>query len=172
MRSRRLPYPLLILACSATKADYGREVFALDLYDGPAFRMLRARTPYVPGWRFHRVLILSAQHGLISPWKLLSPYDRRMDPVRAAELAEAPEGELLPALYGRYHRGRRYPTEWIENFGPYSRVRIWGGRLYRKVCARWAERGIFREVDVEYSSGAIGEQLRQLKVWLSGDAHE
>ncbi|HEU5409370.1 MAG TPA: tRNA-guanine transglycosylase DpdA, partial [Nitrospira sp.] len=59
---------------------------AINLYDGPAFRVLRAFL------RAHRwpdplsIAVLSAKYGLIGGLAQISPYDRRMTPARAREL--------------------------------------------------------------------------------------
>lgn len=77
---------LLILACSATKADFPCR--AIDLYDGPAFRTLRAwmRSATPAELQNLSVWILSAEHGLIPFDNEIEPYDRRMTKERAEEL--------------------------------------------------------------------------------------
>jgi hypothetical protein len=159
--------PLLVVACSATKVE-GGPLSAYELYDGPAYRVLRAA-----GFPFSgpaiRVRILSAEHGLISAWDLTDPYDRIMDTARAAELGALPEPELRRCLFLPYESRTRS----FEHF-PASEVFAWGGRLYWGVVRAWEARGIFAHVPggVTYSSGGIGTQLGQLKRWLQSHRHD
>jgi hypothetical protein len=76
---------MLILACSQRKHLDEGLLPAIERYDGPAFRVLRRflreRPSEAPG-----VLILSAEHGLISHDLPIAAYDRKMTPARAREL--------------------------------------------------------------------------------------
>jgi hypothetical protein len=136
---------------------------AYERYDGPAYRVLRAaHFPSLVGPSC-RVVILSAEHGLISAWRLTDPYDRAMDEARARELTACPENELRRRLFLPYESRHRS----FEHF-PSSEVFVWGGKLYRSIVLEWEARGIFEGVPggVSYSSGGIGTQLAQLKAWL------
>lgn len=143
---------LLIMACGARKRAMAAS--AVGLYDGPAYRLLRRRnrrgfaSPGTP------VLILSAEHGLISPDSEVESYNRKMDESRAEELAQARATERARALVGGL-------PGW-----PFARVFFHGGTLYRLVIGAYEQAGVFGAARVEYSSGAIGEQLSQLKKFL------
>ncbi|MBO0802834.1 MAG: hypothetical protein J2P25_07135 [Nocardiopsaceae bacterium] len=76
---------LVIAGCSRRKADTQRPVPALELYQGGSIPWLRARTGGDPRLRA-RINVLSAAHGLVPADRPLLPYDRQMDPERAAEL--------------------------------------------------------------------------------------
>jgi hypothetical protein len=77
---------MVITGCSRRKASTPAPVPALDLYQGGSIPWLRARAGRDPQLRA-RVMILSAEHGLLRAGRLLLPYDRRLDPARARELA-------------------------------------------------------------------------------------
>lgn len=77
--------PMVIAGCSRRKAGTTVPVPALDLYQGGCILALRARAARQPGLR-SRTWIISAEHGLLHAGTPLLPYDRRMDPGRAAAL--------------------------------------------------------------------------------------
>jgi hypothetical protein len=133
------------MACSKRKR--ARPAPAADLYDGSAYRVLKKRN--VGFWRVP-VLILSAEHGLISSTRVIAPYDLKMDGDRAAELSENYVVEQARALV------RGLPG-W-----PFGMIFCHGGSLYRQVLRGYEEAGVFGKAAVSYSSGAIGEQLAQL----------
>ena len=174
MRSRTPRGRLLVLACSASKAAAGAT--AVDLYQGPAYQVLRryerelveryGGTGKAPDPHAPRVMVLSAEHGLVSRYRFLLPYDRKMDAPRAAELAEAVQ-DAEAALYvpaGPF-------SDRLEHFPEPLEVLAWGGKLYRQVLASWQEAGLFRGARVHYSHGGIGTQLGQLRRWLdTGEA--
>lgn len=136
---------LLVVACSRRKR--GRSLPAIDLYDGSAYRVLHKRNV---GFYRIPVLILSAQHGLISADRVIAPYDLKMDERRSIELSEdyvvAAARALVRSLPG-----------W-----PFSSVFCHGGSLYRRVFEHYAACGVFGSAEVQYTAGRIGEQLSQL----------
>ncbi len=86
---------LLIVGCSATKVESHGELPAISLYDGPAFRTLRAflRERHWP--ETLSVAVLSARHGLIGGLTPIGAYDQRMTRYRAAELRGPVTATLL-----------------------------------------------------------------------------
>jgi hypothetical protein len=158
--------PLLILACSATKRTGHGPMSAYELYDGPAFRVLRASGwPHASEGPDCRLVILSAEHGLLSPWSRVWDYDRRMDEARAGELSAMDVQVVRSALFVTVPWSRHRDS--FEHL-PASEVFAWGGLLYRRVIEKWEEAGVFDAVPggVTYSHGGIGVQLGQLKRWL------
>lgn len=78
---------LVVLGCSATKVAAEGTLPAINLYDGPVFRVLRT---YLR--EFHwpdrlSVAVLSAKYGIIGGLSNIATYDQRMTPARATELA-------------------------------------------------------------------------------------
>lgn len=76
---------LVIAGCSRRKLATRVPVAALDLYQGGCIPWLRSRLASAPHLRA-RVRILSAQHGLLKADQPVLPYDRPLDPQRAAEM--------------------------------------------------------------------------------------
>ena len=100
------------MSCTETKRPGAHP--ALDLYLPRQFKIAREFAAR-PDWR---VMILSAEHGLIDGGDVIECYERPMTPVRAAELTKA-----TPA---------NYPST-----GP---VYVYGGSKYRGIVRAWARR--------------------------------
>ena len=134
---------LLILACSQRKRPASAP--ALELYDGPAYRVVRKALRN--GVHDVEVWILSAEHGLIPADQVVAPYDRRLTRDRAVELA-IPVSRVLAGLWQR---------EWDD-------VYIEAGKLYQdllSVAMTWSG-----SRPVRWSTGAIGKRMQALKKWL------
>lgn len=135
---------LLIISCSATKRDGRRK--AVDLYDGPAYRTLRANLP-----QDVEVVILSALYGALGASHYIRPYDLKMTSAMARKFVEANR---------LWYLKERLRTE------SYSAIHVHASGAYRE-----ALEGI--ELDgATYSRGGIGEQLGQLKSWLREGASD
>lgn len=76
---------LLVLSCSALKKS-GKQIKAIDIYNGPPFKVLRHHILNYPASEKLDVFILSAKYGLISGGELIDSYDQRMTKERAMEL--------------------------------------------------------------------------------------
>ena len=74
---------LVVLSCSATKFHTLGGLPAIDLYDGPMYRVLRSflRESIWPSLLF--VAVLSARYGLIGGLASIEYYDQKMDRHRA-----------------------------------------------------------------------------------------
>jgi hypothetical protein len=86
---------LIVLGCSATKVEAEGSLPAIDLYDGPTFRVLRS---YLRDYRWPQplsVAVLSAKYGIIGGISHIFTYDQRMTSERASELAPAVSKTLL-----------------------------------------------------------------------------
>jgi len=83
----RVQKQLVVLGCSATKVVTQGSLPAINLYDGPTFRVLRSflRDYYWP--QSLSVAVLSAKYGIIGGLSHITTYDQRMTSDRAAELA-------------------------------------------------------------------------------------
>jgi hypothetical protein len=89
---------LLILGCSKLKRlDSGP---ALDIYDGPAFRLLRKRKPLLTC--DIDVLIVSARYGLISATEPIERYDETLSTKRAQSLAPRVQEQVRVLVSGPY----------------------------------------------------------------------
>lgn len=77
---------LVVLGCSATKVDAAGVLPAINLYDGPVYRVLRA---FLREYRWPdplSVAVLSAKYGLIGGLAHIATYNRRMTAHRAKVL--------------------------------------------------------------------------------------
>ncbi len=125
---------LLIISCSGRKKK--GEGSAIDIYDGPAFRILRK---YLFDNDSLDVRIISAKYGLISKDKRIKYYDEKMTPEKAN-------------MYKR-----RYHKEIRTLITTHDDVLVFGGSVYQSVID---------DENVKRTSGKIGQQLSQLKQWL------
>lgn len=140
---------LLILGCSQRKRSGPGLLPALERYDGPAYRVLR-RWLASPEGPCPRVLVLSAEFGLITADHPLPWYDRRLDRRRSAELeprtTEALRAELGVCCWQSVflYLGRDY-------------LRALGGpESFRSAPAN----------EVLLAQGPPGVRLSQLRSWL------
>ncbi|MCL4447067.1 MAG: hypothetical protein M1556_01410 [Candidatus Thermoplasmatota archaeon] len=125
---------LLILSCSDSKRiGIGK---AIDIYDGPAYKIVRKYLRHNNGLD---VRIISAKYGIISKDTLIEDYNERLTPEKAS-------------VYRT-----RYSQEIRTLSSAYGEVLIYGGSTYQSV---------FKNVEVKRTNGRIGEQLSQLKKWL------
>ena len=104
------PVNTLLISCTGSKRPGTHR--ALDLYTPRQFKAARLFAE-LPGWR---VLVLSAEHGLIDGGDVIESYERPMTTARSRDLAAA-----TPA---------NYPTS-----GP---VFVYGGKQYRGLVRAWA----------------------------------
>lgn len=136
----------VLLACSRKKRSGALPVQAIDRYDGPCFRVLRAAAR--DGVRCDSVWILSAKYGLIAGADLIADYDEELSARRAATLASSTVRELE----------RRVAAEsttdlFVSLAGPYLAV-----------LQGWHP----RQPRVTTASGPIGARASQLRLWLRG----
>ena len=139
---------LLILSCSRRKLD--RPAPALELYDGPLFRVVRKAMRDGVGPGDVAVYILSARYGLIPARRVIEPYDRRMTPARAREL----EPRVFRVLAYIAHGGR------------FDEVYIEVGQDYLPALPGEEVLWFFFGCPVRYGRGTIGKRARALKEWL------
>lgn len=141
---------MLILACSQRKRPDEGLLPALERYDGPAFRVLR---------RFLRegcsqapdVLILSAEHGLISHDLPITAYDRRMTLARARELRPHVLADLQRLIASRSS---------LETL-------ICAGKQYL-LALQADDTSLLSRSNVRICAGALGKMLAELHDWLHG----
>jgi hypothetical protein len=128
---------LLIMACGKVKKDGPGK--AINVYDGPTFRMVRK---YLKTGNNHLdVKIISAKYGLIDSKDKISPYDLLMDTESAK-------------IYGNV-----YASDFQNLALRYDEVFLLGGKNYQSIVPV--------ELDIKRAAGKIGEQLSQLKGWLN-----
>ena len=133
---------LLILSCSKRKKRISN-TYAIDLYDGPFYRMVRKNKP-----QNMDILILSAKYGLIRYNENISYYEQIMTSKRAEELGND--------VYIRLEK--------ILKNNHYDYVFINLGKTYALALEKCKE--MLSRYNVYWANGQIGERLHQLKNWL------
>ena len=89
---------MVVLGCSATKVETNGLLPAINLYDGPTFRVLRSflrQNAWPPSLS---LAVLSAKFGLIGGLAQIPYYNRRMTPVRAERLSPSVTASLQKLL--------------------------------------------------------------------------
>lgn len=140
--------PLLLLACSGTKLD--RPAKALELYKGVMYSTFaRHKSAEAPP----SVVILSAEHGFLSPDIVIAPYNRRMTVARA--------NEMLAEL-----RQFNVHAAWPREIG---KTLLAGGAESRRVMRAMLS-VLYPEAlpFASETSGGIGQQRAQLGAFLRG----
>ena len=136
---------LLIIACSARKRHVSNSLPAIELYDGPAFRVLRKRIKVKDGQP--TIWILSAKYGLIRANRRVYPYDIKMSRKRSGEI-------------------RNQVQSYIERFAPtgrFDRIFMWAGKEYLLALPP----SFLTRCNVCVAHGYIGEKLKSLKDWCA-----
>lgn len=146
---------LLIISCSKRKASLpSAKVSAIDLYDGPFYRIIRK------AFREHGkpdnldIMILSAKYGLITHNEIVIDYDQKLTISRAKALSSPVRARLKDVL-----KGNRYEKVFINL-----------GKLY--MLALDSSKDLLDEQNVCCASGRIGERMQQLRNWITGLTNE
>ena len=85
---------LLILGCSKRKRENCERAPALEVYDGPNFRVLR-KFLREKGWPPGLIIkIISAKHKIISATTFIEPYDERLNKKKAEEMGSVVKKDL------------------------------------------------------------------------------
>lgn len=136
---------LLILGCSQAKRQYDAKLPALEVYDGPNYRVLRKFLREYQWPQNIAVSTLSAKHGLFGAIKEISHYDQRMDHGTARAIAADCGNTLL---------------KWAGNYG---KIYVALGKDYLP-----AIQPALNRVDTQphFFSGGIGRQQSQVKDFL------
>lgn len=146
------PDRLVLVACGDKKQD--KAAPARELYTGALGSVLNKWLPKGP--EAPDVAIISAKHGLVHGDQVIEPYNQRMTPERAKELAAKP-ADVKP------FDGKRYREVFVA-----------GGKEYRQVAEEYVRQlkdaGIVApDAEVKMTSGGIGEIRGQLGAYLRGD---
>ena len=135
---------LLILGCSQAKRE-GQKLPALEIYDGPYYRVLRKFLKTYQWPENTSISILSAEHGLYGSIKDISDYNRRMDSQAAALHA---------------HQCTSTLRKWSDS---HSSVHLALGKDYLPAIQPGMD-GI--DLAPNYFGGPIGQKQSQLKKFL------
>jgi len=114
---------------------------AIELYDGPAYHIVRNYLKRSPD--NIDIKILSAKYGLIDPDLAISTYDQKMTNEKALEYIKKYENII---------------KDFIQK---YDDIFVYGGKYYKMVIKE-----VIKSNKIKYSERGIGKQLSQLKRWL------
>ena len=151
MRSkyRNYKWKLLLLACSERKFNVLHGVPAWNLYDGVAFRLVKALERKEGQCADLDIRILSAEYGILSPSSIVRTYNRKMTVKRAKEIGPDMREDLKATN---------------EN-NKYGEIFIFAGSHYLislEPIADWCP----SRIEIRIAEGRIGEKLKALKDWL------
>lgn len=135
---------LLIISCSERKS-VSNPAPAIELYDGPFFKMIRKLKNESKFSNNIHVLIISAKYGIVGLYDILEKYDQKMTKKRAEELKIEVKKKLEEFLSDK-------------NF---KEIFICMGKNYRLVLKDFN----FKAPTI-YVNGKIGEKLSQTKEWI------
>ncbi len=142
---------LLVQSCSNSKIETSDPTYAIELYTGYFFKIIKKAMRNDTENADIDIRILSAKYGIIEPKESIRTYDQRMNETRADELQQSVHNDLRQLI--------------LEN--DYDKVVINAGKEYRK-----ALNGFDDELDVdtyEITGNGIGFKGRSLKQFLQGD---
>ena len=172
---------LVNLACSATKRHGPEYMPAIERYDGPLWKTLRAADP---DGRYAAVAFLSAHLGFRQASTTIELYDARMTLDRADAMKAGGLGTRWPrpktqrlVIEGGEHPGMHIASFSENARRPFSDVAIVGGYLYLDVMRHFV--GLFRQaghltpdVQVTEINGKIGLMRQALRLWLQAGVTE
>lgn len=133
---------IIITSCADVKKSE-KNIPAMELYDGPAYRIMRKH--HFPPENTH---IISAKYDLIRGDTQISFYDQRMTTKRAVELSSIIEKGI----------------EDIIKQNPSADIFVNLGRTYTITLG--SSETTLRNHNATFAKGRIGERLHQLKMWL------
>ena len=143
------PKKLLIVSCSERKRNLINLTPAVDLYDGPMFRMIRNFEPiYYNGVD---LMIVSAKYGLMPHNHLIRNYDQRLTPNR------------LPFLQKETMKRLQQKLSTVD----YNEIMLSMGKDYLRIFDS-VEYIVPKNCEILMADGKIGEKLHVVKTWLNG----
>lgn len=145
---------LIVMACSSTKRPGAGAMPAIDRYDGPMWRTLRAALAELPEDRRPAVWFLSARYGFHPADMPIADYEQRMTTSRAAELLRLPTSNRAAFADVAREAGK---------------ILLAGGGVYRETMRRAI--GVHPQI-AETDGGGIGIHRQQLRRWLGGSRHQ
>ncbi len=138
---------LLVLGCSSKKReDYGRAP-ALEIYDGPNFRVLRKflrEKGWPPGLK---IKIISGKYKIIDATTLIEPYNERLKKETAQKVRQKVRQHL---------KKLEIPKSVFVNMG----------RDYLPAVS--CIESLFSPDIIAYADGGIGQKQQKMKQWLEG----
>lgn len=136
---------LFIIPCSEHKKVFKDTAQAINVYDGPMFRLIRKHVHDFSNNNGLDIMILSGKYGLIKPTRQIKNYDQKMSLDRALEL-QSQNYSTLKELSEK----KKY-SEVIINLSPTYFAAVEPGL------------SLFTDSKIIYVNGRIGERLHEMK---------
>jgi hypothetical protein len=140
---------LLIISCSARKKKLQHVAPAVEVYDGPFFRVLRKMKANKKCPLFH-IRIISAKYGLITPNTPIGYYDQRITKKNPPEWSKM----VLNSL------------KLLIRKNNYSEIFVCVGKDYLSAMGE-IEKYVPLGCKLTYAQGKIGQKLRVMKNWVT-----
>ncbi|EIJ65735.1 hypothetical protein BD31_I0838 [Candidatus Nitrosopumilus salaria BD31] len=142
------PKKLLVVSCSQRKKIEMNRMPAVEMYDGPMFRMIRKHKPF--NYNGVDLLIVSAKYGLIRPTQQITNYDKRLS------------SDQIPTL----QKKTLIKLEKFTKNENYNEVMLSMGKDY--LCLfDGIDNVLPKKCVVKTTKGKIGQKLHSTKIWLS-----
>lgn len=145
--SKVKPKRLLIVSCSQRKKELVTWAPAIEVYDGPMFRILRKSSALNNGVDLR---IISAKYGIMSPNKPIRNYDLKMTSEKACSLNK----DIVQSISDLLAK---------EN---YKQILVCMGKVYQG-SVKGLEKKVPSSCELVIAGGRIGQQLKIVKNWLS-----
>ena len=145
---------LIILSCSGTKRVGGQDMKAIDRYDGPMWKTLRALLVRYPAASAAyeagelQIYVMSAHYGFVPASINMPDYDRKMTEALIDKMSRNPAYDfqrIAPLVEGAEH------------------VLYAGGALYRRAMLKAKDDPKITQTD----GTGIGEHRAQLGAWIA-----
>jgi hypothetical protein len=140
---------LLIVSCSKRKKRFQHPAPAIEVYDGPVFRVLRSKLKDKKNLNLH-IRIISAKYGLITPETPIRYYNQRLSKDTIREW----NGRFCALLRGLLHKNN------------YSEIFVCLGNDYL-LAINGFDNDVSSNCKITYANGRIGQRLRQTRAWVS-----
>jgi hypothetical protein len=141
---------LLIISCSKTKKEISNniKIQAINLYDGPVYRVLRKHIRNFDNNNDLNILIISAKYGLIQPMDKILKYDQFMTPIQAERIKIKIKNQFSKIIYKKN----------------YSDILVNLSSEYLKATS--LALGLLSNTNIIILNGRIGKRLRETKQWI------
>ena len=143
---------LLIVPCSQRKITTDIPTAAINVYDGPFYRLLRKNIPIFDNNNGLDIYIISAKYGLIEPLHEIQTYDQKMDDKQAKRLKPKIRERLLKII-----KDKTYSEIYVNTGKSYS-LALEG---FQGNVKRYSPNTLFR-----MGHGKIGQRLHDMKEWI------
>jgi hypothetical protein len=146
---------LLIIPCSQNKKNTDIPTAAINVYDGPFYRLLRKNIEVFDNNNGLDIYIISAKYGLIDPLYKIQTYDQKMDEKQAKRLNPKIRDRLFKII-----KDKTYSEIYINTGKSYS-LALEG---FQGIVKRYSP-----NTQLRLGQGKIGQRLHDMKMWIRSE---